>query len=71
MMQTSWSHGQSTPNKVDNNLESQKSGLIEPDPEVTMYLRTKGIGKRLGPIDNLVFKNPKYANDAMKLDNLW
>jgi hypothetical protein len=35
-----------------------------------MYLRTKGIGKRLGPIDNLVFKNPKYANDAMKLDNL-
>ena len=31
------------PNKVNNNLESQKSGLIEPWPEVTRYLRTKGI----------------------------
>jgi hypothetical protein len=36
-----------------------------------MYLRIKGIGKRLGLRDNLVSKNPKYANDATKLVNLW
>jgi len=35
-----------------------------------MYLRTKGIGQRLGLIDNLVFKNPKYTNNIMKLVNL-
>jgi hypothetical protein len=28
-MRTSWSRGQATPNKVDNNLESRKSYLIE------------------------------------------
>ena len=35
-----------------------------------MYLRTKGIGKRFGAKDNLVYKNPKYVNDATKLINL-
>ena len=40
------------------------------DLEVTMYLRTKGIGKRLGPRDKLVSNNPKYTNDTKKLVNL-
>jgi hypothetical protein len=35
-----------------------------------MYLRTKDIEKRLGPRDNLVSKNSKYANDATKQVNL-
>jgi hypothetical protein len=40
------------------------------DPEVTMYLITKGIKKRLGPRDNLVSKNSKYMNDVIKQVNL-
>jgi hypothetical protein len=36
-----------------------------------MYLRTKVIGKRLGPRDKLVSNNPKYTNDTKKLVNLW
>jgi hypothetical protein len=28
-----------------------------------MYLKTKGIGKRLWHKDNIVSKNPKYVND--------
>ena len=34
-----------------------------------MYLRTKDIEIRLGSRDNLVFKNPKYVNDATKSVN--
>jgi hypothetical protein len=59
-----------TPNEVDNNLKSQKLGLINLNPKVTMYLKTKSIGKKLGPRDNLVSKNPKYVNDVMKPINL-
>jgi hypothetical protein len=70
LMWTSWSCGQATLNEVDNNLESQKLGLINLDLEVTMYLKTKSIGKKLGPRDNLVSKNPKYVNDTMKPINL-
>jgi hypothetical protein len=32
-MRTFWSHGQATPNEVDNNPENKKSGLIEPWPK--------------------------------------
>jgi hypothetical protein len=35
-----------------------------------MYLRTKGIEKRLRVRDNLVPKNSKYVNDTIKLINL-
>ena len=70
LMWTSWSCGQATLNEVDNNSESQKLGLINLDLEVTMYLKTKSIGKELGPRDNLVSKNPKYVNDTMKPINL-
>jgi hypothetical protein len=69
-MLTSWSRGQATPNEVDNKQEIQKSGLIEPWLEVTMYLRIKGIRKKLGSRDNIVSKNPKYANDITKLVNI-
>jgi hypothetical protein len=69
-MLTSWSRGQATPNEVDNKPEIQKSCLIEPWLEVTMYLRIKGIRKRLESRDNIVSKNPKYANDIMKLVNI-
>jgi hypothetical protein len=67
---TSWSHGRATPNKVDNKPEIQKSGLIESWLEVTMYLKIKGIRKRLESRNNIVSKNPKYANDVTKLVNL-
>jgi hypothetical protein len=40
------------------------------DLEVTMYLRTKGIEKRLGPRDKFVSNNPKYTNDTKKPVNL-
>jgi hypothetical protein len=35
-----------------------------------MYLRIKCIRKKLGSRDNIVSKNPKYANDITKLVNI-
>jgi hypothetical protein len=64
-MWTSWSRGQATPNEVDNNSKSWKSGLIEPWTKGNLVSKNQSIGKRLGSRDK-VSKNPKYMNDAIK-----
>ena len=71
LMWISWSCGQTTPNKIDNNSENKKSSLIELWSKNGLYLRTKCIRKRLGSKYNLVSKNPKYVNDTTKPVNLW
>jgi len=70
LMRTSWSHSQTTPNKVNNNLESRKSNLIESLPRGNPVPKNQRYGEKNGPENNLVSKNPKYAEDVMKLVNL-
>ena len=65
-MQTSWSHGQATPNKVDNNPKNWKSSLIESWPKGNLIPKNQRYWKKIWPRDNLVYKNPKYANDVTK-----
>jgi hypothetical protein len=52
LMWISWSCGQTTLNERNNILKSWKSDLMYLDPKVTLYLKTKGIGKKFESGDN-------------------
>lgn len=66
----SWSYGHTIHNKIENQTKKAKYQFWNPDPKVTLYLKTKDIEKKLRLKDHIVSKNLKYANNAMNPVNL-